>query len=141
MSRKPNGRKLRPREQQAIDAQKLFAHLTHDGSLWDNALCAGSEYPNWWFPEVGNAITNEEIIITGMALEICDACPIRDQCLEVGMQDDDIRFGIWGGMLAGERLALRNKLTGKRATEFERSAISGARMVRARISKLNGVKL
>jgi WhiB family redox-sensing transcriptional regulator len=141
MSRKPNGRKLRPREQQAIDAQKLFAHLTHDGSLWDGALCAGSEYPNWWFPEVGNAITNEEIIITGMALEICDACPIRDQCLEVGMQDDDIRFGIWGGMLAGERLALRNKLTGKRATEFERSAISGARMVRARISKLNGVKL
>jgi hypothetical protein len=76
-----------------------------------------------------------------MALEICSACPIREQCLEVGMQDDDIRYGIWGGMLAGERLALRAKLTGKKLTNGETMAISGARIVRERLSKMNGAKL
>lgn len=83
MSRKPNGRKLRPREQQAIDAQKLFAHLTNDGSLWDNALCQGATYPDWWHPATTNHITLDEIATAGMALEICSACPIREQCLEV----------------------------------------------------------
>jgi hypothetical protein len=76
-----------------------------------------------------------------MALEICKACPIREQCLEVGMQDDDIRYGIWGGLLAGERLALRAKLTGKKPNNAEKMAISGARIVRERLSKMNGVKL
>ena len=141
MSRKPNGRKLRPREQQAIDAQKLFAHLTLDGSLWDNALCAGAKYPDWWYPATTNHITYEEIGMASMALEICDACPIREQCLEVGMQEEDIHYGIWGGLLTGERLALRAKLTGRRLTNADTMAVSGARIVRERIKKLNGVKL
>lgn len=141
MSRKPNGRKLRPREQQAIDAQKLFAHLTHDGSLWENALCAGATYPDWWYPPTTNHITLDEVATAGMALEICAACPIREQCLEVGMQGDDIYYGIWGGLLAGERLALRAKLTRKKLTNKETMAISGARIVRDRLSKMNGVKL
>jgi len=76
-----------------------------------------------------------------MALEICAACPIREQCLEVGMQDDDIRYGIWGGLLSGERLALRAKLTGKRLTNAETMAVSGARIVRERLKKMNGAKL
>lgn len=141
MARKPNGRKLRPREQQAIDAQKLFAHLTHDGSLWDNALCAGATYPDWWYPPTTNHITLDEVATAGMALEICKACPIQEQCLEVGMQGDDIYYGIWGGLLAGERLALRAKLTRKALTNKETMAISGARIVRERLSKMNGVKL
>lgn len=141
MSRKPNGRKLRPREQQAIDAQRLFAHLTHDGSLWDNALCAGATYPDWWYPATTNHITLDEIATAGMALEICSACPIKEQCLEVGMQDDDIRYGIWGGLLSGERLALRAKLTGKKLTNAEQMAVGGARIVRERLHKMNGVKL
>jgi hypothetical protein len=134
-------RKLIPREQQAIDAQKLFAHLTHEGSLWDNALCTGATYPDWWYPATTNHITLDEIATAGMALEICKACPIREQCLEVGMQDDEIRWGIWGGMLAGERLALRAKLTRKRLTNAEAMAVGGARIVRERLSKMNGVKL
>jgi hypothetical protein len=57
------------------------------------------------------------------------------------MQDDDIRYGIWGGLLAGERLAIRAKLTRKKPTNAERMAIGGARIVRERLSKMNGVKL
>jgi hypothetical protein len=57
------------------------------------------------------------------------------------MQDDDIRYGIWGGLLSGERLALRAKLTGKKLNNAETMAVSGARIVRDRLSKMNGVKL
>jgi len=138
----PRLNQVRPREKQTIDAQKLFRHTTLDGSLWEGALCASSQFPDRWYPEMrGNAIPDEEIMSINMALQICDACPIRQQCLEIGMQEIDVRYGIWGGMLAGERLALRAKLTGKQAIKVHQEAISGARMVRARISKLNGVKL
>jgi len=57
------------------------------------------------------------------------------------MQDDDIRYGIWGGMLSGERLALRAKLTGKKLSNAESNAVGGARIVRERLSKMNGAKL
>jgi hypothetical protein len=137
MSRKPNGRKLRPREQQAIDAQKILAHLTRDGSLWDEASCAGTAMPDAWFPEM-SSLTNEDIVITKMVLQTCDGCQIKDKCLQIGMQEDDIKFGIFGGLFAGERLALRNKLTGRRLLGLEEQQVRGAQMVRERINKLNG---
>lgn len=138
--RKPNGRKLRPREQQAIDAQKLFAHLTRDGSLWDQANCAGTSMPDAWFPDISN-LTNDDLIITDLALRTCDSCMIREQCLEVGMQEDDIKFGIFGGLFAGERLALRSKLTGRRLLVVEEQQVRGARMIRERIKRMYEVKV
>ena len=125
-------------EQQALDAIKLFAHMNHDGSLWDNAACAGSEFPDWWYPETGNSVSNEDVEITSMALNVCDHCPIRMQCLEVGMQGNDLRWGIWGGLLSGERLALTDRATQQTLTQVDKLSIIGARKMRARINKMNG---
>jgi hypothetical protein len=132
---KPRERKLRPREQQAIDAQKILAHLTRDGSLWDSAACAGTAMPDAWFPEM-NRLTNDDLILTDMALRTCQGCTISDKCLQVGMQGDDIKYGIFGGLLAGERLALRHKLSGVKLWETDKQQISSARIVRARIEKM-----
>ena len=133
--RKPNGRKLRPREQQAIEAQKILAHLTRDGSLWDSAACAGTSIPDAWFPEM-NYLTNDELALTDLALRTCQGCTISDKCLQVGMQEDDIKYGIFGGLLAGERLALRHKLSKVKLWETDKKQISSAKIVRARIEKM-----
>jgi hypothetical protein len=41
------------------------------------------------------------------ALEICAKCPIIKECKEIGMTDEHIDNGVWGGTLSGERIALR----------------------------------
>lgn len=39
-----------------------------------------------------------------LAKNLCAECPVRLQCLEAGMDED---HGIWGGLNAKERKALR----------------------------------
>ena len=131
---------VKPHDQDTVDAKKLFGHLSPDGSLWDSAACAGSEFPDWWYPETGNSVSNDDIETIALALQVCDHCPIRMQCLEVGMNGEDLRWGIWGGLLSGERLALKVKATGKRLTQVDQLSIIGARKMRARVNKLKGDK-
>jgi hypothetical protein len=38
------------------------------------------------------------------AVELCNQCPIKVECLALGMQDENISNGIWGGKTAGERV-------------------------------------
>jgi hypothetical protein len=47
------------------------------------------------------------------AIAICSYCPTRARCLEEGMKEENIEHGIWGGMLAGDRIILsRTRKTG-----------------------------
>jgi hypothetical protein len=42
------------------------------------------------------------------AIAICMACPVRAQCLELSLRHWDIgQHGVWGGLVAAERAALR----------------------------------
>lgn len=59
----------------------------------DYALCAQTD-PELFFPEKGGS--------TGGAKRVCLACPVRDDCLEYAL-DNDERFGIWGGLSERER--------------------------------------
>lgn len=43
------------------------------------------------------------------AKHICQRCPVRVACLRFALSNDE-RFGIWGGLDADERAALRRKL-------------------------------
>jgi hypothetical protein len=54
------------------------------------------------------------------------------------MEEEEIRHGIWGGLLAGERLALKAKNSGRRLWKVEVTQVQSARIVRARIKKING---
>ena len=61
-----------------------------------DAACADYEPELWWvdLDRVGNAAT--------LAIEICDGCPVRVQCLEHALSTPEVE-GIWGGKLPHER--------------------------------------
>lgn len=66
----------------------------------DQALCAQTD-PEAFFPEKGGS--------TREAKHICQACAVRDECLEYALEHDE-RFGIWGGLSDRERRRLKREL-------------------------------
>lgn len=53
-----------------------------------------------WFPERGGS--------TKEAKSVCHGCPVKDECLEWALTNDE-RFGVWGGVSERERRALRSQ--------------------------------
>uniref|UniRef100_UPI003F493FC8 WhiB family transcriptional regulator n=1 Tax=Nocardia suismassiliense TaxID=2077092 RepID=UPI003F493FC8 len=76
-----------------------FAELAAgDDEDWqERALCAQTD-PEAFFPEKGGS--------TEGAKRICQACEVREQCLQYAL-DHQERFGIWGGLSERERRQLR----------------------------------
>jgi WhiB family transcriptional regulator, redox-sensing transcriptional regulator len=65
-----------------------------DHSPWrENALCARIS-PEPFFPEKSDR--------GATAKQICHQCPVRGECLEQAVRDNE-RYGIWGGMSRRER--------------------------------------
>lgn len=61
---------------------------------WMNdALCAQVD-DDLFFPKKGGSVTD--------AKSVCAACPVRQQCLDYAV-DNDEWFGIWGGLTERER--------------------------------------
>jgi WhiB family redox-sensing transcriptional regulator len=72
----------------------------------DEALCAQTD-PALWFPENRGDPG-------ATAKQVCHGCPVRRECLADAMAregdgDRYRRFGIWGGLTAAERAALRTR--------------------------------
>jgi hypothetical protein len=92
--------------------------------------------PELWFMDTlenkGTHFT--DIYVTGltMALTACNRCPLRLECLTLGMNEEDRPYGIWGGLLPGER----HKLAGETKFNQHRKAIERARYIRV----MTGVK-
>jgi hypothetical protein len=73
----------------------------------EHARCKG-EPTEMFFPGRGEPFAE--------ALAICEACPVRVQCLEMAL-DFPERMGIWGGATEKERRQLRRlRQRGKRKT-------------------------
>ena len=68
-----------------------------DASWRLEALCAETD-PEAFFPEKGGS--------TREAKRVCASCPVRMECLEFALGNDE-RFGIWGGLSERERRRLR----------------------------------
>lgn len=71
--------------------------------------------PDLWFQElpVGfTTLTKMQALSnnTKQAIKICETCPIKAQCLEEGMKEENISYGVWGGLMAGERLMSTGKV-------------------------------
>jgi WhiB family transcriptional regulator, redox-sensing transcriptional regulator len=74
--------------------------LEEEGESWqERALCAQTD-PEAFFPEKGGS--------TREAKKICVECPVRAECLEYALANDE-RFGIWGGLSERERRRLRRR--------------------------------
>jgi WhiB family redox-sensing transcriptional regulator len=59
----------------------------------DQALCAQTD-PEAFFPEKGGS--------TRPAKKICLGCPVKQECLDEALVNEE-RFGIWGGLSERER--------------------------------------
>ncbi|MDX1658061.1 MAG: WhiB family transcriptional regulator [Nitriliruptorales bacterium] len=79
---------------------ELDTQLDLDGEEWmQDAKCLDAD-PEAFFPEKGGS--------TREAKRICAACPVREECLEYALGNEE-RFGIWGGLSERERRRLRKK--------------------------------
>lgn len=86
--------KRRPRtaEEQLFDAVERQWH--------EYGLCLETD-PEAFYPDKGGS--------TREAKMVCQACPVKDECLEYALLNDE-RYGIWGGLSDRERRRLRKKL-------------------------------
>lgn len=79
-----------------------------------NGNCTGDSNPDAWFPTVPNG-GRPSTILRRMVPEIkyainkCNSCPQKDKCLEEGIKPENLAYGIWGGLLAGERIAIADE--------------------------------
>jgi WhiB family transcriptional regulator, redox-sensing transcriptional regulator len=100
-----------------------------DGPVWNWRVAARCRTEN-----------SEELFVTGAsqreAREFCVVCPVRTECLAHAL-DQQIEFGVWGGMTERERRAVLrrrpdvrswSRLLGRARTEhYAGSWSSGAR--------------
>ena len=72
-------------------------------SWYDRALCVDAEVDFF----------SEDPLEMQMAKSICHECPVRRQCLQTAL-DNEERFGVWGGAESVDlRLALSTDIFGK----------------------------
>jgi len=82
------------------------------GAWIEQGLCRQQgNHPDWWWPESNDDRT------AMLALNICQRCPVRKQCLDHALAKPE-EFGIWGGLLPEARRRAR-------ALENERHAGPG----------------
>lgn len=83
-------------------------------------LCTGNPDPDLWFSDTADQMNGKGkrlepevkarmVARTLAAISICSICPIREACLAEGMKSQNIDFGVWGGTLPGERLAMTDR--------------------------------
>lgn len=83
--------------------------------------CTGDANPDYWFPELPqnrlSHVKKKELTQqTKYALQLCQSCPVKAECLAEGMKVEHMRgdvdgwgnlpFGIWGGTMPHERLEM-----------------------------------
>lgn len=94
---------------------KSWANRTPVGDWALDAACYAHHHPDWWFPVELNDRARPYSRRrwspdTQHAINMCNSCDVREQCLEYALQHDE-RDGIWGGKTPRERA----KLTGRHA--------------------------
>jgi WhiB family redox-sensing transcriptional regulator len=92
--------------------------------VYQYGQCASSRVdPDQWFPVARDVVKAREEAADAIA--VCVACPVRAQCLEYSLRHGSEfgAYGIWGGLVEGERHSLRRRwLGGTRVTEFLQDA-------------------
>lgn len=89
------------------------------------AVCASHIDPDLWFPEFGPGLITdakaqamaEQVLY---ATELCGTCPRVVECLAEGMEEENLSYGIWGGLLPAERLELLGRVRSDYAQQSER---------------------
>lgn len=98
-------------------------------------LCTNDDNPDAWFPTVPNGGRPDTILRRMVpeikyAINMCNRCPIREKCLEEGMKPENLAYGIWGGTLAGQRIAMAKE----QGLDYRVDPYNTGRKVRSRYS-------
>jgi len=80
----------------------------------EEALCAQSADPDIWFPPQGG----DGAQIIRIAKHICGQCPVRQPCLDVALDRNEIH-GIWGALTPNERNEIRRHREKAPMTRFQ----------------------
>lgn len=73
-------------------------------SWLQQALCGDETLdPDIFFPDPDFDTEEEMEVKVRVAKDYCIDCPVADQCLELGMQPENLRWGIFGGLTSQER--------------------------------------
>lgn len=92
---------------------RAVALIAPVGDWVDDALCAevGGDA---WFPPMRGGATLE----LRMAQEICRQCPVRQECLDFAVANNE-QYGVWGGLTPLERRPLVRALKAQLSTTTE----------------------
>jgi WhiB family transcriptional regulator, redox-sensing transcriptional regulator len=94
------------------------------GLVYRYGRCVSSPVdPDQWFPIAQDVAKAREQAADAIA--VCVACPVRAECLEFSLRhgSDFGAYGVWGGLVEGERRSLRRRwLDGVSVAEFLRAA-------------------
>lgn len=86
----------------------LLIELQAEREPWRvDAECRGADQSLFFAPRRGVSRDNVS------AKELCDRCPVREECLEYALRTGQL-YGIWGGMTERERRVLRRGLPRRR---------------------------
>ena len=74
-----------------------------------NGNCTGHPDPDMWFPEIPQGRPTIKVVVAlaekvNVALNLCRSCPSVVECDSEGSKPENQAYGIWGGVLAGDRL-------------------------------------
>lgn len=84
--------------------------LLNQPKWMEQSSCLNSDPELWWYEQVNHRnkeAFEEQVLRLQVAIEYCNECPVRKQCLEMGLEKDNmLAGGVWGGLMYSERLAL-----------------------------------
>lgn len=114
---------------------------TQDRTWHAEGNCTGHPDPDLWHYE-NSAHSDEQqlqVLRSVEAIELCHQCPVKAQCLQQGLEPENIQdwggWGtIWGGLLTSERYRLVYKSDNSQIVSSERRHRGN---VRKKIAKLS----
>ena len=102
----------RGRPQRAAAVSLHWEHPLVDEEWKKRAACRGED-PALWFPRgdqdaVRGGVPRSVRAMNKIAREICEICPVIDECLSYAIELD-LRWGTWGGLTERDRARLTRR--------------------------------
>jgi len=116
----------------------MFEGLQKPPNWMSEGLCASHPMPDlWWYDYPHRSKTEERsqtIVKISIALDYCQDCPVRKECLKEGLKTENMHLGsIWGGMIYSERDALVKGKPVGHGEHWIRTGLANLRKRRAKV--------
>ncbi len=98
-------------EDKYLDLSQGLCRNHDDPDLWFAGEVELAEGEIWRNTQDQTRRVNSEVDKAISALSVCKNCPAKQDCLELGMHGPQLDFGIYGGTMPGERLAMVGRVT------------------------------